>query len=158
MTGNEPVYKSHFQSPDAGESVLQHACDVLQYPDDDFVESEIEAWLPGATEYDIPLMDLLYWEQRIGRWGSVTLREKDFAIRSISPFSNYDLLLTGLGVDERRRSAPEYDLIKKTIEAKWPALLKYDINPSANPLKAKVASAAPGPIEQLLKSIHSKVN
>ncbi|WP_435155222.1 hypothetical protein [Haladaptatus sp. DFWS20] len=103
-------------------------------------------------------MNHLYWEQRMGRWGALAPREKDIATRGISPLSNYNLLLAALNVDRERLSPPDHDLINSIIDAKWPALLKYTVNPSKNPLKAKVASAAPYPVERMFRQINSKLS
>ncbi|WP_435155223.1 hypothetical protein [Haladaptatus sp. DFWS20] len=51
VTGNGPIYKSNYEMPENGTNLVQHVCDVLQYPDDTYVRSEIEEWLPGVTEY-----------------------------------------------------------------------------------------------------------
>ncbi|WP_266078607.1 hypothetical protein [Haladaptatus caseinilyticus] len=162
ITGNGPIYKLNYTLPNDGADVIQHACDVLQYPDDDFIMSEIEEWLPGAIDYaekyGIPPMILLYWELRMGRWGALAPREKDIAIRGISPFSNYNLLLAALNVDTVRLSPPDYDLINSIIRAKWPVLQKYPVNPSTNALKATVARAAPYPVERFLRYINAKIN
>ncbi|SIR94965.1 hypothetical protein SAMN05421858_4777, partial [Haladaptatus litoreus] len=162
VTGNGPIYKLHYDSPESGANMVEHCCEMLQYPGNEYVEHEIEEWLPGATEYakenDVLLMNLLYWEQRMGRWGALASREKDIAIRGVSPLSNYNLLLTALSVDSSRLSAPDHDLISSVIEAKWPELQQYTINPSKNPLKAKIASSAPYPVERFLRYVNAKMS
>lgn len=156
------ILRSYYDTPDPDVDLVEYACSALRYPDDEFVRDEVEAWLPGATEYaeeyDIPLADLLYWEQRMGRWGSLALREKDIAVRGISPFSNYDLLLAGLDVERDRRSPPDYDLTAAIIRAKWPELLQYEFNPSENPLKARIARTAPKPVAQLLRRMNGRIS
>jgi hypothetical protein len=163
LTGNGgEILRSYYEPPDDGENLIQYLCNVLQYPNSDFVRTEIEDWLPDAAEYaqkyDIPLMDLLYWEQRMGRWGALAPREKDIAIRGISPFSNYELLLAGLDVPRNQRTPPEHELFRNIIGSKWPALLEYRFNPSESRLKAAVINRAPNPVKQLLRFGYSKIN
>ncbi|GAA0226805.1 hypothetical protein GCM10009000_047300 [Halobacterium noricense] len=162
VTGNGPIFKTNYPSPENGANLVDHCCEMLQYPNSEFVEHEIEEWLPDATEYakenDISPMNLLYWEQRMGRWGALAPREKDIAIRGVSPFSNYNLLLTVLSVDSARLSPPNHDLISGVIEEKWPELRRYTVNPSKNPLKAKIASTAPYPVERFLRYVNAKMN
>lgn len=162
VSGNGPVYKMNYVMPENGENLVDHFCNELQYPDSEFVRKEIKEWLPGAVEYakeyNLSPANLLYWEQRMGRWGALAPRETDFALRGVSPLVNYDLLLTGLHVERSRVSPPEYDLINSVIETKWPELLKYTYNPSENPYKAKIGQIAPPQVKQALTTINAKLD
>ncbi|WP_231186681.1 hypothetical protein [Haladaptatus sp. DYF46] len=162
VSGNGPIYKVNYEMPERGTDLVDHFCTELQYPDSEFVRNEIEEWLPGAVEYakeyDISPANLLYWEQRMGRWGALAPRETDFAIRGVSPLVNYDLLLTGLHVERSRVSPPEYDLIDSVIETEWPELLKYTYNPSENPYKATIGRVAPPRVKRALTTINAKLD
>ena len=89
---------------------------------------------PAAANSNISLFDLLYWEQRMGNWGSMYPAEQDIAIEEFSPFNNRKLLITLLSVDRKYRMPPSYTLFKKLTEALWPETLEDPVNPQ--PLKA----------------------
>ena len=104
-----------------------------------FVRQELEAWLSDvsqyAEEYEIPLLDLFYWEQRMGNWGAFQLFEKDIAIEEICPFNNRSIHTSLLKVKHSRRSSPDYKFFRKLLQSLWPETLSEPINPDINKLK-----------------------
>ncbi|TGO03019.1 hypothetical protein PN36_14165 [Candidatus Thiomargarita nelsonii] len=109
-----------------------------EYPqENEFVKMELKEWLVDATEYsknfDIPVLDLFYWEQRMGNWGALAPFEQDIAIEEISPFNNRSLIATFLKVHPIK--SPDYKLFRKLIQALWADTLREPINPGENRLK-----------------------
>ena len=104
-----------------------------------FVRQELEAWLKDASqyaeEYEIPLLDLFYWEQRMGNWGALQPFEKDIAIEEVSPFNNRSIITSILKVKPSRRASPDYKFFRKLLQNLWPETLSEPINPYNNKLK-----------------------
>lgn len=88
-----------------------------------------------AQEYGIPLLDLFYWEQRIGNWGAVFPFEQDIAIEEVSPFNNRSLLICLMLVSPKRRKSPHYSFFEKLIRNLWGDVLSEPINPGENYIK-----------------------
>jgi len=98
-----------------------------------FVNQEINFWLYDAKKYceecDIPLLDLFYWEQRIGNWGALYAFEQDIAIEEFCPHSNKNLLLSILRINSKKRSSPKCTFIHSIIKYLWDDTLVEPINP-----------------------------
>lgn len=101
-----------------------------------YIESKIASWLTQLSEMEnnIDLLHLLYWEQRLGTWGANFLSEQDIAIDQLSPFNNRKIIETMLTSEEKLRQRPDYPLYLGVIDAMWPDLLKFPINPGKFPL------------------------
>ena len=93
----------------------------------------INEWLAGAQSYaaenQIEVLDLFYWEQRMGRWGALAPAELDIAIDEISPFNNRNLLLSIMQQPARQRVAPSYTFFRNLVNEMWPEVLTEPINP-----------------------------
>jgi hypothetical protein len=93
-----------------------------------------ESWLKEAKRIPknlgVRILDLFYWEQRIGNWASMSYNEYDIAFESFTPFSCRTLLTTMLGVKSPLRIGPHFTLQRNIIRNLWPELLYYDINPA----------------------------
>jgi len=131
------------------------AAKLLGFKNNTFIINEIETWLPKAMAFSkknsISILDLLYWEQRLGNWGAKIYHERDIGVNSISPYSNYNLLLAAMKTDREYRGPPDYQLAQEIISSSWPKLLKYDINPSPPTLKRKVYNNVPYPLNDMLE-------
>ena len=106
---------------------------IVGFPRQPFVVEALEDWRvgvqasPGAASLD--LLDLLYWEQRMWKWGAQFPAEQDIAVEEFSPFNNRALLLLLLSTPELPRRAPDYPLYTRMIESLWPECLAEPINP-----------------------------
>ncbi|HEY9094046.1 MAG TPA: hypothetical protein VIN62_04345 [Candidatus Cryosericum sp.] len=100
-----------------------------------FVRDQLEKWYPQARQYaaesGIPLLDLFYWEQRMGNWGAMFPSEQDIAVEEISPFNNHALLLGLLCVSPKRRRAPSFSFFRKLVEHLWAETLTEKVNPDS---------------------------
>jgi len=108
---------------------LAHA---LEYPGAPFVLRELQAWRDGLERsglHGLDMLDLLYWEQRLGNWGAQYPSEQDIAIEEFSPFNCRLLITTLLSSPRRERAAPDYPLYRILIERMWPESLSVPINP-----------------------------
>ena len=76
----------------------------LSQPGGQFVKNEVEKWqadflASGIKDYNI--LDMLYWEQRLGNWGAQYPAEQDIAIEEFSPFNCRLLIMTLLAAPRR---------------------------------------------------------
>lgn len=124
-----------------------------------FFKKAIKEWynnaLPFAKHYNISLLDLFYWEQRMGNWGALFPFELDIAMEEISPFNNRSLLLSFLNINPQKRKSPKFSLFKNLIYGLWKETLCEPINPSCNSLLKFVHGNSD--ILYLSKKIHYKL-
>ena len=110
-----------------------------QVSNNTFVRQELAEWLKDARkyskEYGIPVLDLLYWEQRMGNWGALQPFEKDMAIEEVSPFNNRTIITSLLKIKASRRASPDYLFFRKLLQHLWSETLSEPINPYNNKLK-----------------------
>ncbi len=111
-----------------------------------FVTPRIRRWmvsaLPFARRSGIGLLDLFYWEHRMGNWGAIYPREQDIALEECSPLNNRALYALLLGLPARERSAPGFRFYRAWIEHLWPETLEQPINPGGHPLKGLIKGSA----------------
>ena len=77
----------------------------------------------------VNILDLFYWEHRMGSWQAQSQLKWDIAQESFTPFNHRKLIEIMLSVDSKFRQEPEYIFFKKIIQNLWPVLLKEPINP-----------------------------
>ena len=110
------------------------------------VEAELEKWYRPACRYaadaGIPLLDLFYWEQRMGNWGALYPFEQDIAVEEISPFNNRSLLHALLQVPPERRKAPNYLFFWKFAQHLWTDALSEKVNPDAHYVKELIKGSS----------------
>lgn len=92
-------------------------------------EEILDDILPVARESGINVLDLFYWEQRLGNWGAVRNSESLIAIEKADPFDSHLLCEIFLGVDESKRKNRNNILFREMIRNMWPGLLQWPINP-----------------------------
>jgi hypothetical protein len=104
-----------------------------------FITAEIAKWYKDAAPYakkeGIPLLDLFYWEQRMGNWGGEHPSLQGIAIEEISPFNNRALLRALLTAPPARRKAPDYGFFRDLVSYLWTETLSEPVNPGEKPLK-----------------------
>jgi hypothetical protein len=108
-----------------------------------FAIKHFDRWLSlvsGIEErYGINILDLFYWEQRMGNWAAMGFAEADIARETFTPYNCRYLLTTLLCVEEKYRKKPDFELYKKLIMHMWPETLQVPINPL--PFKIRVERA-----------------
>jgi len=99
-----------------------------------FVKDHVANWFsqasPIANDAGVDILDLFYWEHRMGSWQAQSQLEWDIVQEAYSPFNHRELLETLLGVHPRHRRAPTYRLHRRMYEALWPEVLNQSVNPA----------------------------
>ena len=98
----------------------------------EFVHNEIDNWrnsLNLQPSTGVNVLDLLYWEQRLGNWGAQFPAEQDIAVEEVSPFNCRLLINLLLATPREERAAPHYRLLTQMIQNMWPEVLAFPINP-----------------------------
>jgi len=98
-----------------------------------FIREKIKNWFSEASEisskYKIDILDLFYWEHRMGSWQAQSQLEWDIAQEAFTPYNNRELLEIMLSTSTKLRNRPNFSFYKMIIELKWPETLKMPINP-----------------------------
>ena len=99
---------------------------------DSYFNNEMDQWykeaLPYAKENNLNILEIFYWEQRMGHWGALYPYEQDVAMEEFSPFNNKDFLLTLLLLDVKQRRS-NCLICEALIKKMWPQLMREPINP-----------------------------
>ena len=118
--------------------------EICQYPQSPYVVKQCHQWLDAVRSAlavsKMSMMDLFYWEQRIGNWGAHACTAGDIYRESVSLFNCRALLVTMLALRAKYR---QYDnrLYRGIIAAAWQALLRAPINPPVT-VKSRVLHLA----------------
>jgi hypothetical protein len=98
-----------------------------------FIVEYLGQWLRSAVpicmDTNMDILDLFYWEHRMGSWLPQSWLEKDIAQESFSPYNCRTLLTMMLGVPTKYRRAWDYRLYQRMIKYLWPELSNWPINP-----------------------------
>lgn len=123
-----------------------------------YAVSQLNDWLESVQssceKNKIDILDLFYWEQRMGNWGSMYQAEQDIAMEEFCPFNNRKLLITLLRIDKKYRQAPNHLIYKTIINELWSDALSEPINPLnyKNKIKKKVLNFLPYSVKNRMKS------
>ncbi|MCB2167353.1 MAG: hypothetical protein KQI78_06800 [Deltaproteobacteria bacterium] len=102
---------------------------------------EFGKWIAEAkhlTKYNLNLLDLMHWEQRVGNWGAMTFSEYEMFFESLCPYSCRKYIENMLRVPFKFRTNPNYIMHYKIMESCWPDVLDFGINPETNLLKKHI--------------------
>lgn len=96
-----------------------------------------------SNDCKIDILDLFYWEHRIGSWQAMSQLEWDIVMETYTPYNCRELLISLLSVDKKYRAPPRYRFFENIIETMWQELLREPINPklfkyTLRPLAKKV--------------------
>lgn len=107
----------------------------------EFVLARFGAWLKEAKVIEgmhgMRVLDLFYWEQRMGRWNAMAQQELDIAQESFTPFNHREILVALLGADVGLRCEPRYRIYRRIIRELWPEVLFQPINPVSLYVRAR---------------------
>lgn len=93
-----------------------------------FAVEAFEHWLAGVPQdTGIHLLDLYYWECRVGVWGALSAVSFDSQADAFSPFNCRDLLVTGLGTPVAYRKHP-WLLQRRIVELLAPEISTIPYN------------------------------
>jgi hypothetical protein len=107
---------------------------VMGYQGIPYAEHALDAWVDGVrhlTSEQLALLDLLYWEQRLGNWGARYPAEQDIACDEVSPFNCRSLIEILASAPRQARVAPGFLLHRSLVARMWPEALDVPINPLA---------------------------
>lgn len=109
-------------------------CEMGGFGDDPWTRCAVQQWLAEAASDSraagIPIVDLFYWEQRMGNWGSLYANEQDMAIEQVSPYNHRRMLLQALrSLRPSERCAPHYRFTQQLLESLWPESASIPVNP-----------------------------
>lgn len=106
---------------------------LLGYSGNELVESEMQKWLDELPPFVLKnenLMDLFYWEQRMGNWGARIVTEISYVTDIVSPMNARSILEAMLRVPKKHRQFAGNDLAIKLISHLDRSLLNIPLNPS----------------------------
>ncbi|MEX0685920.1 MAG: hypothetical protein WD267_12605 [Balneolales bacterium] len=107
-----------------------------------FVYDQLAEWHKQSTDIakdmGIDILDLFYWEHRMGSWQAQFQLEFDSIHECYTPYNHRGLIELMLSVSPKFRGPP-YLLYQKMMEILWPEVLGQPINPPST-AKAKVRS------------------
>ncbi|HET7819529.1 MAG TPA: hypothetical protein VFL70_09500 [Bacteroidia bacterium] len=116
---------------------IQNASQILSmepgWNQHEFIVESISNWLKDIKKiennfgYDV--VDMFYWEQRLGNWQAQSQLEWDIVQEAITPFNHRELLDIGLGVDNKYKCKPHFYLFPMIAEYLWKETLSEPINP-----------------------------
>lgn len=99
-----------------------------------YANEYFDNWLdeikPICNEYNIEILAMFYWEERLANWGTQVHIDKDIAQEDIVPYNSRELNRYFLSVDPKYIDRPDYVLFRKMIQRLWPELLAVPFNPS----------------------------
>lgn len=98
-----------------------------------FIKEIISNWFEesGNLNLGYDLLDLFYWEHRMGGWQAQSQLEWDIVQEVFTPFNNRELLDIILSVDSKYRSNPNYEFFIRSIQSLWKEVLVEPINPQS---------------------------
>ena len=81
-----------------------------------FFHESLDSWLHDAKEFSdkmhINILDLFYWEHRMGSWQAQSQLEWDIVQESFTPFNHRKLIEIMLSVKPELRQEPDYVFFK----------------------------------------------
>ncbi len=99
-----------------------------------FIREQIATWYDQASEVSagaaIDILDLFYWEHRMGGWQAQGQLEWDIVQEAFTPADHRGLLELLLSTPAELRSAPDYHLLRMILKALWPEVLRQPVNPA----------------------------
>jgi hypothetical protein len=102
-----------------------------------FVHDQISTWYDqaskAAAEANIDILDLFYWEHRMGSWQAQSQLEWDIIQDEFTPFNHRGLLEVLLCTPAKLRCEPNYSLYKRIMKVLWPEVMRYPVNPAKTP-------------------------
>ena len=104
------------------------------YANERFVIKEYKKWLDASSKvfsrYGYNILDMFYWENRMGTWlAKAKTEETALGRKMFSPFCSRELLLTLLATPRKYRDSHRNRLYDQIIKSLSPKSFKIPINP-----------------------------
>lgn len=158
INGNaSEIVRNHYGVKHPKNVNAQYLASLDGYDNSNYVIHKLDEWIEPAKELcinkDFNLIDLFYWEQRMGNWGALFQAEQDLALEAYSPFNNRELILTLAKADVKYRQAPHYLLYVKLLEELWKETLEEPINGGRKAIiRQQILKLIPKSLKEKLKS------
>ncbi len=98
-----------------------------------FIREQVSTWYDQAStvvaETNIDILDLFYWEHRMGSWQAQGQLEWDIVQEAFTPTNHRGLLELMLSTPAKLRCAPDYALYRMLLKTLWPEVLRQPVNP-----------------------------
>lgn len=131
-------------------------CFLTRMKESLLAHEQFDLWLQCCKnickESEISILDLFYWEQRVGNWAAMSYSEYDIAFESFSPLNCRYLLQLMLSVKKNwvyNGETLQLALIKRL----WPDILKFPINPSSKTSKRIIKGLKKTPLKGLIRTM-----
>ncbi|RYZ01795.1 MAG: hypothetical protein EOO73_34175 [Myxococcales bacterium] len=116
-----------------------------------------EQWLAELPDSNVPILDLFYWECRLGNWAALDAMALDGHAQNLSPFNCRSLLELGLGVETRHRRAP-HALQQRVCDLAAPELRGLPFNRTwLGSLSGRARGAIPGGLREGMKQVRRRM-
>ena len=105
----------------------------LGYRNQEFVNNQIREWLKKLDVDALGtdnIMDLFYWEFRMGTWGAKAMTESNRFTKVLSPLNCHRLLTTMLSVEKKYRKPYRNVMFRSMIDKLDPRLNQVPFNPN----------------------------
>lgn len=127
------IVRNYFDVVDHADNLM--LAELAGYKNLEYPMQEYAKWLERscdvAKEHDVSILDLFYWEERMGNWGALGPSETDIAMEEFSPFNCRDLLTVMLSVNKKYRDMFSSRLYREMVKKMWSEALSEPVNPSA---------------------------
>ena len=159
INGNaSEIVRNHYGVNHMKNITPQYLASLDDYDNNIYVINKLDEWITPAkklcNDKRFDLVDLFYWEQRMGNWGALFQAEQDLALEAFSPFNNRELILTLVKADVKYRRAPHYFLYRHLLEELWEETLEEPINGGRKAIiRQKILKLIPNSLKEKLKSI-----
>lgn len=118
---------------------------LIDVEDFDFALEYYSYWLDHCRElcldFDLNLLNLLYWEERIANWGTQIQLDKDIAQEDIIPYNSRLLIETMLSAELHNREKPDFTIFREITRMLWPETLQVPCNPDFKALVLKTSKS-----------------
>lgn len=142
----------HPPSPDAAGIAA-----LAGYRDNPVAVAEIARWRATVGDGAGPaLLDLYYWEHRLGNWASLLATAFDTVTEIVQPYNCRDLLVTALGADVEFRREP-YELFRRVCALACPKVLEVPFNEDwRDDLAERARAVVPWPVQRWWRAARMK--
>ena len=101
------------------------------WEDMDFIREAVRKWHASIKKgsFNYFLLDLYYWEHRMGSWQAQSQLEWDIVQEVFTPYNSRELLDIMLSIDPLKRKFENPILYIDTMKYLWPEVLNVPVNP-----------------------------
>ncbi len=106
----------------------------------DFIREEIRKWRESikGNSFNYLLLDLFYWEHRMGGWQAQSQLEWDIVQEVFTPFNSRELFDIMLSIDPLKRKCEKPSLYIDTMKYLWSEVLNEPVNPYTFKRKVRI--------------------